>query len=70
MPRKVRQLKRDLRRAGFIEQPRRGKGSHSYWTHPEFPEVFVNLSGNDGSDAKPYQEEEARTAIKKTEAKH
>lgn len=63
MPRKIRQLKRDLRRAGFIEQPRRGKGSHSYWTHPIYRDVYVNISGSDGNDAQPYQEDDVRAAI-------
>ena len=46
MPRKIRQLIADLHRAGFVELPRRGKGSHSMWKHPSYPEIpVVILSG-------------------------
>jgi hypothetical protein len=63
MPRKIRQLKSDLRRAGFVEQGDRGKGSHTRWYHMLAPEVIVTLSGHDGDDAKPYQERDVRLAI-------
>ena len=52
MPRKIRQLKADLRSAGFVESSERGKGT-----------VRVILSGHDGADVKPYQEREVREAI-------
>lgn len=65
MPRKIRQLKADLRSAGFVENVERGKGSHSRWHHKEMPAVRVILSGHDGADAKPYQEREVREAIAK-----
>lgn len=51
MPPKVRQLKADLRRAGFQEESQRGQGSHSWWIHPGVAEVRVNLSGRDGEEA-------------------
>ncbi len=60
MPRKVRELKADLRRAGFRVRP--GKGSHSVWKHRLVPER-VTLSGADGDDAKPYQERDVRAAV-------
>ena len=66
MPRKVRQLKVDLRAAGFIELPGRGKGSHSYWEHAEQTDVTVTLAGQDGEDAKRYQEGQVTEAIKKS----
>jgi predicted RNA binding protein YcfA (HicA-like mRNA interferase family) len=53
MPKKVRELKATLRKAGF--RWRLGKGSHSIWEHPLADEV-VTLSGNDGRDARQYQE--------------
>jgi predicted RNA binding protein YcfA (HicA-like mRNA interferase family) len=56
MPRKIRQLKSDLRKAGFVERTERGKGSHAVWEHPMHPSVFVTLSGKDGADAQAYQE--------------
>ena len=63
MPRKIRQLKSDLRRAGLEWRP--GKGSHGVWVHPRYPEVNVTLSGQDGDDAQPYQERELRDALAK-----
>jgi predicted RNA binding protein YcfA (HicA-like mRNA interferase family) len=62
MPRKIRQLKADLRRAGFMVTDR-GKGSHEVWEHPDAPAAFVTLSGHDGDDAKPYLERDLRRAI-------
>jgi antitoxin (DNA-binding transcriptional repressor) of toxin-antitoxin stability system/predicted RNA binding protein YcfA (HicA-like mRNA interferase family) len=47
MPRKIRDLVRDLVKAGFEE--RRGKGSHRNYSHPLFAEV-VTISGKDGSE--------------------
>lgn len=63
MPRKIRQLRSDLRRAGFVEQRERGKGSHARWYHPAAPEITVTLAGHDGDDAKAYQENQVRKAI-------
>jgi hypothetical protein len=57
MPRKLRELKADLRRAGCTMRP--GKGSHTVWGHPLMPRKLV-LSGSDGDDAKPYQERNLR----------
>ena len=57
MPRKIRQLKAELRAAGCIMRP--GKGSHTVWGHALVP-YAVTLSGADGDDAKPYQEREIR----------
>lgn len=62
MPRKIRQLKADLRKAGFSERP--GKGSHTNWAHPLVP-GGVTISGHDGDDAKPYQEQAVREALQK-----
>ncbi|MDP9358871.1 MAG: type II toxin-antitoxin system HicA family toxin [Chloroflexota bacterium] len=65
MPRKIRELKADLRRAGF--DFRRAKGSHTSWTHPSLPGVSVTISGNDGDDARPYQERDVRSALARLE---
>ena len=62
MPRKVRELKADLRRAGFSEQP--GKGSHTGWQHPLLADKLT-LSGHDGDDARPYQERMVRDILGK-----
>ncbi len=61
MPRKIRELRTDLRRAGFVW--RSGKGSHGFWEHLEYPDIFVTLSGNEGKDAQPYQERDVRNAL-------
>lgn len=55
MPRKIRELKADLRRAGYREMKKRGKGSHTWWEHPLVADA-VNISGHDGADARNYQE--------------
>ena len=62
MPRKIRELKADLRRAGFGQVPRRGKGSHAIWKHAASG-AQVNLAGADGSDAQHYQERAVRDVI-------
>jgi predicted RNA binding protein YcfA (HicA-like mRNA interferase family) len=68
MPRKIRQLRADLRRAGYEELPRRGKGSHTVWAHPAVPALQPTIAGRDGDDAKPYQERAVREALAATEA--
>lgn len=60
MPRKVRELIRDLKKAGFID--RGGKGSHRNFTHPKGAKI--TLSGNPSQDAKKYQEREVERAIR------
>lgn len=50
-----------LKKAGFHE--RSGKGSHTKWLHPKYP-GRITMSGQDGSDAKPYQEREVAEAIR------
>jgi len=59
MPRKIRKLIRDLERAGFVN--RGGRGGHRNYEHPRG--IRVTVSGNEGDDAKPYQEHEVRDAI-------
>lgn len=60
MPRKIRQLKADLRKAGFFERP--GRGSHTVWGHPLIPDT-VTVAGHDGDEAKRYIEREVRSVI-------
>ncbi|MEO1088186.1 MAG: type II toxin-antitoxin system HicA family toxin [Acidobacteriota bacterium] len=67
MPRKVRDLAKDLRAAGFEQMPGGGKGSHRKFTHPGY-QGAVTISGSDRDDAKPYQEKQVRLAIKKVSA--
>jgi len=66
LPNKIRDLKSMLRKAGFVQ--RAGKGSHTVWSHPDLPDVVV-LSGNDGSDAKPYQEKDVYAVLMKLEGR-
>ncbi len=54
MPRKIRQLKRDLRRAGAYKASE--EGDHEKWKHPLVSDYYIELAGADGDDAKPYQE--------------
>ena len=63
MPRKVRQLKADLRRAGASIF--RQRGSHATWQHPAIPGILVELAGQDGDDARPYQEHDIREALRR-----
>jgi len=60
MPRKIRELVRDLEQAGFAN--RGGKGSHRIFVHPKTQKP-VTLSGPDGDDALNYQERAVRLAI-------
>jgi hypothetical protein len=61
VPRKLRQLRSDLRKSGFRRLTGRGKGDHEVWEHPTG--VRAGLDGPDGQDAKPYQEKHVREAI-------
>jgi predicted RNA binding protein YcfA (HicA-like mRNA interferase family) len=60
MPKKIRELKAMLAKAGFRWRP--GKGSHTIWEHP-LAEEQVILSGNDGRDARHYQHREVMKQI-------
>jgi predicted RNA binding protein YcfA (HicA-like mRNA interferase family) len=62
MPKKVRELKSLLKKAGFIVQP--AKGSHSKWTHPKLSQSII-IAGKDGSDARSYLEKQVMDALKK-----
>jgi predicted RNA binding protein YcfA (HicA-like mRNA interferase family) len=63
MPRKIRELIRDLELAGFVN--RGGKGSHRNFVHAS--DVVLTISGNLGDDVKPYQEKLARQKIKEAQ---
>ena len=65
MPRKLRELMADLKKAGFVAVDG-GKGSHRKFRHPRFAGAVI-LSGNEGSDAHNYQEKQVRNAIRATE---
>ena len=62
MPRKIRQLKADLRKAGAYQVSQ--EGSHTKWKHPLVSSSMLILSGHDGDDAKPYQEKAVRDLLR------
>jgi predicted RNA binding protein YcfA (HicA-like mRNA interferase family) len=64
MPRKIRELVRDLERAGFVN--RGGKGSHRNFEHPTG--AHTTLSGKLGDDAKSYQEREVKRVIEESKS--
>ncbi len=57
MPRKIRELKIQIQREGFIYLPKRGKGSHERWRHP-FLRKTLTISGKDGDDVPLYLEKQ------------
>jgi predicted RNA binding protein YcfA (HicA-like mRNA interferase family) len=65
MPRKLRQLRADLKKHGFQRMKDRGKGDHEVWRHSTG--VTVGLDGKDGRDARAYQEKEVREAIEQAQ---
>ncbi len=60
MPPKIRELIKQLEKAGFKNCG--GKGSHRNFIHPKG--VAITISGKTGSDAKIYQENEVKRKIK------
>ena len=62
MPRKIRDLVRDLIDAEFELVSGGAKGSHRKFTHPTYQGI-VTLSGKDNEDAKHYQERQVKRAI-------
>jgi predicted RNA binding protein YcfA (HicA-like mRNA interferase family) len=65
MPRKIRELIAELKRAGFRD--RGGKGSHRTFVHPERGGHVV-VSGQAGNDAHPYQEKMVKDAIRRVQS--
>jgi predicted RNA binding protein YcfA (HicA-like mRNA interferase family) len=64
MPRKIRELIEDLKRAGFID--RGGKGSHRNFIHPNLLKP-ITISGKLGDDVLLYQEKAIKQAIKEVQ---
>jgi predicted RNA binding protein YcfA (HicA-like mRNA interferase family) len=64
MPRKVRELIRELEAAGFVN--RGGRGDHRNFTQPKVAKP-ITISGKLGDDAKQYQEKAARNAIEESQ---
>jgi len=63
MPRKIRDLIKDLEDAGFVD--RGGKGSHRNFVHSKVTKP-ITISGNLGDDARPYQEKAVKLAIEES----
>ena len=59
MPPKIKELIKQLEKAGF--QNRGGKGSHRNFIHPKG--LAITISGKVGSDAKKYQQAEVKRKI-------
>ena len=62
MPKKIRELKAILLKAGFVY--RTAKGSHTFWTHPLIPDEPVTIAGKDGDDAPRYMEKQVNRVLK------
>jgi predicted RNA binding protein YcfA (HicA-like mRNA interferase family) len=66
MPKKIRDLLKDLRQAGFVMD--RQKGSHRQFKHPNLHGV-ITVAGAEGDDAKTYQERQIAEVIAKSKPK-
>jgi len=62
VPRKIRELRSALSKAGF--KVIRTRGSHQRWIHPLLPEFPLSIAGKDGDDAKAYLEKLVEAALK------
>lgn len=63
MPKKIRELKSLLKKAGFVY--RTAKGSHTRWCNELLPEDPITISGNDGDDAQKYLEKQINQKLAK-----
>jgi predicted RNA binding protein YcfA (HicA-like mRNA interferase family) len=63
VPRRIKDLIRDLEFAGFSSRP--GRGSHRNFTHPKVVRN-VTIAGKLGADAHPYQEKIVKSAIEES----
>ncbi len=62
MPKKIRELKSMLLKAGFTYRP--AKGSHTIWEHPTIPNK-ITLCGKDSDDAPRYLEKKSQSKYTK-----
>ena len=65
LPKKIRELKAILKKAGFICLKDRGKGSHTVWEHPNVSNNVIFAS----KDAQRYQEKRVAEAIEEAKKK-
>jgi predicted RNA binding protein YcfA (HicA-like mRNA interferase family) len=63
MPKKIRELKQILSKAGFSY--RQGKGSHTIWSHHLLPDEPITIEVKDGDDAKVYLEQAVNKRLQK-----
>lgn len=63
MPPKIKELEKRLMKAGFRWEA--GKGSHRHYVHDSG--IKITISGQQGADAKKYQEKAVAEAIKAVE---
>ena len=63
MPRKIRELIKELEKAGFVS--RGGRGSHQNYLHAKG--IVLTISGKPGDDAKPYQEKIMKKKIQEAQ---
>lgn len=66
MPRKIRELKSQIVREGFVYLPKRGKGSHERWRHPQLRKTLT-IPGKDGDDAPVYLEKQLEKLLAELE---
>lgn len=66
MPRKIRELKAQIAREGFVFLPKRGKGSHERWKHPLI-ERTLTIAGKDGDDVPLYLEKQLAKLLSELE---
>jgi predicted RNA binding protein YcfA (HicA-like mRNA interferase family) len=64
VPRKIRDILNDYRKAGFVIVPGAGKGDHRKLKHAGLGGA-VTLDGKLGSDCKHYQEKQLREQLEK-----
>jgi predicted RNA binding protein YcfA (HicA-like mRNA interferase family) len=64
--REIRDLLKDLRKAGFAVVPG-GKGSHRKFSHPAV-KIPAIIPGRDGDDAKPYLERHITEKIEESKS--
>jgi predicted RNA binding protein YcfA (HicA-like mRNA interferase family) len=64
MPKKVRELKQAVRKAGFELLSGRGKGSHTMWRHPLLAGDPLVIPGKDGDDAPRWLEKEVEQKLR------
>ncbi len=62
MPRKIRQLLKDYKKAGFYHLKGQDHGDHKKFRHPNLT-ITVIVDGQDGDDARRYQEKQLQEAL-------